>query len=179
MQIQLSLWLRGFPLIAVLSLIACQTPDGPIDASEAEDYEVASVTPFYRLGPQQPSGPDLSLEEGRRVKMLKRSFGFSQVMLDNGWDGWVATEEIRPAPELPPFPEADALRSSLVGLDNNPAIVSRSRSASSTGQREVTPDLPSPENFDDSDFAPVDLAVDPAPTEEESTTTEFVPDFRY
>lgn len=167
--------LRVLPLVAALAVAGCQTPDGPIDASEAEDYEVATATPFYRLGPQQPSGPDLSLDEGRRVKMLKRSFGFSQVMLDNGWDGWVATEAIRPAPELPPFPEADALRSSLVGLEDNPAIVSRS----GTRQREVTTDLPTDAGFDDSDFAPVDLALDPVPMEEEDPTQEFVPDFRY
>ena len=68
---------------------------------EGQLFEVnADYTPFYRNGPQQRGGPDLSLERGRMVRMLKRSFGYSQVELDNGMNGYVSTEDLRVAQDL-------------------------------------------------------------------------------
>jgi hypothetical protein len=54
----------------------------------------AARTPFYNYGPQQPGGPNLSLDRGTVVTLLKRGFGYSQVKLRNEQTGYVGTEDI-------------------------------------------------------------------------------------
>ena len=54
----------------------------------------ANSTSFYRLGPQQPNGPDLALKQGSRVTLIRRGFGYSQVQLEDGTSGYVGTEDI-------------------------------------------------------------------------------------
>jgi hypothetical protein len=56
---------------------------------------------FYKYGPAQSFGADFVLPKGQRVIMLQRSFGFSKVMTEDGISGWVASEEVRPAPPEP------------------------------------------------------------------------------
>jgi hypothetical protein len=56
---------------------------------------------FYKYGPAQSFGADFVLPKGQRVIMLDRSFGFSRVMTDDGITGWVASEELAPAPPEP------------------------------------------------------------------------------
>ena len=54
----------------------------------------ANSASFYKLGPQQPGGPDLGLKQGTRVTLTRRSFGFSQVQLEDGTAGFIGTEDI-------------------------------------------------------------------------------------
>ena len=57
---------------------------------------------FYEFGPAQANGADFSLYHGQRVTMLTYEYGFSHVALvDTGQTGYVATEDILPAPPLP------------------------------------------------------------------------------
>ena len=56
---------------------------------------------FFKYGPAQSFGADFVLPKGQRVIMLERSFGFSRVMTDDGITGWVASEDISPAPPEP------------------------------------------------------------------------------
>jgi hypothetical protein len=80
--------------LIVLALSGCSTPE---DASKAtgQYFEVtAEFTPFFKTGPGQARGPDLSLDRGRIVKMIKRGFGYSQIELENGSQGWVATSDL-------------------------------------------------------------------------------------
>jgi hypothetical protein len=56
---------------------------------------------FYKYGPAQSFGADFVLPKGQRVIMLDRSFGYSRVMTDDGVTGWVASEELSPAPPEP------------------------------------------------------------------------------
>ena len=56
---------------------------------------------FYKYGPAQSFGADFVLPKGQRLIMLDRSFGFSRVMTDDGITGWVASEELSPAPPEP------------------------------------------------------------------------------
>jgi hypothetical protein len=56
---------------------------------------------FYKYGPAQSFGADFVLPKGQRVIMLDRSFGFSRVMTEDGISGWVASEELSPAPPEP------------------------------------------------------------------------------
>ena len=65
---------------------------------------------FYKYGPAQSFGADFVLPKGQRVIMLERSFGFSKVMTDDGITGWVASEELSPAPPEPKRPAALAGR---------------------------------------------------------------------
>ena len=71
----------------------------------------AAKTLFYHYGPAQASGPDLQLSKGQRVTVVKREFGYSRVVLDDGQSGYVATEDIAPAPpEAAPSPTPKSRR---------------------------------------------------------------------
>ena len=61
----------------------------------------AQSAQFYKYGPAQSFGADFVLPKGQRVIMLDRSFGFSKVMTDDGITGWIASEELSPAPPEP------------------------------------------------------------------------------
>jgi len=64
--------------------------------------------PFFTLGPQQASGPDLNLRSGELVELVRRGFGFSQVRIPDGRVGYVSTASLQPAepPAPEPAPEA-------------------------------------------------------------------------
>jgi uncharacterized protein YceK len=75
-------------------------------------YSVAAnQTPFYRYGPQQGNGPDMQLPRDSIMKVVRPSFGYVKVQLQGGQSGYVASEDIRPAPaalvaeKLAPPPE--------------------------------------------------------------------------
>ena len=72
---------------------------------------------FYKYGPAQSFGADFVLPKGQRVIMLQRSYGFSRVMTDDGVTGWVASEELNPAPPEPKRPTALTGRRSGGGGD--------------------------------------------------------------
>ena len=64
--------------------------------------------PFYRYGPQQGNGPDLQLPRDSIMKVIQPSFGYMKVRLQDGENGYVASEDIQPttstlvAEKLPP-----------------------------------------------------------------------------
>jgi len=109
-------------------------------------------TPFYELGPQQAGGPDLSLKEGEVVKLISRGFGYSQVEIEDGRTGYVATDALEktepPASEEEPAPP----RSSAI---------TRVYSSGSSSSYTPPPDLP------------------PLPDPYEPIPEEDVPAFRY
>ncbi|MEI7864718.1 MAG: hypothetical protein WCI38_05045 [Chthoniobacterales bacterium] len=88
---------------AVLLLAGCQSlpmqpsPDFVPDMVVSIDY-----AQFFRLGPQQAGGADLSLRTNEHVMLLHKEFGYSRVQLENGQVGYIANEDIQPAPEPPP-----------------------------------------------------------------------------
>ena len=123
---------------------------GAVNAKGQPIYVVtADFTPIYRLGPQQGGGPDQSLTKGTVVGLLKRSYGFSRVQLENGFDGYLATEDIAPAP-----PETlAALAPETTNTQGNSAIVEHysvngtnaaDAAATSTSNAQALPDLPEP-----------------------------------
>ena len=76
---------------------ACST-SGP-GSHAGENYVVNSQrTSFFKYGPAQASGPDFALTKGQRLTMLSRQFGYSHVAMDSGQSGYVATEDLAPAP---------------------------------------------------------------------------------
>jgi hypothetical protein len=82
-------------MVALPILNACSNSKSPTTG-----HYVVSVPKcaFYKYGPAQSFGPDLQLAQGRQLTVLQRSFGFSHVMTDDGTTGYVATDEIKPAP---------------------------------------------------------------------------------
>lgn len=93
-------------LAAGVLLTGCQTGKsqgdgtGPAAVKSAEGayWVTAEFTPFFRFGPKQSTGPDLSLKKETRLTMAKRGFGFSEVVLEDGTAGWVGTDDIGPVP---------------------------------------------------------------------------------
>ncbi len=62
-------------------------------------YSVAAnQTPFYRHGPQQGNGPDMQLPHDSIMQVIRPSFGYVKVQLQDGENGYVANEDIHPAP---------------------------------------------------------------------------------
>jgi hypothetical protein len=53
---------------------------------------------FFRLGPRQAGGADVSLRSGEKVMLLRKEFGYSRVQLANGFAGYMANQDIAPAP---------------------------------------------------------------------------------
>jgi hypothetical protein len=56
-------------------------------------------TAFYRFGPQQAQGPDKQLPRDTRVTVVRHMFGYSKVRLEDGEKGFVANDNLSPAPE--------------------------------------------------------------------------------
>ncbi|HEX8373138.1 MAG TPA: hypothetical protein VF585_10185 [Chthoniobacterales bacterium] len=136
------------PAAAAQTTGATTSPDG-------QTYLVvkADFTPLYRTGPQQPTGPDQSLPKDTLVTLLKRGFGFSRVQLESGLNGYVATEDLGPAPAELINPPQPVIAETSVGtnIENNSAIVERyspekaeRSAATSTSNAEALPDLPEP-----------------------------------
>jgi hypothetical protein len=95
----------------------------------------AQSTAFYKFGPAQQGGPDLSLKKGAQVVMVERSFGYSRVTDEDGDAGYVATEDIAPAPEQPPTTAADLASASAKKAGS---------SGRSGAARKGTPDFEQP-----------------------------------
>lgn len=69
------------------------SPDFVPDMVVATDY-----AQFFKLGPQQAGGADFSLRTGETVMLQRKEFGYSRVQLENGLVGYMANEDITPAP---------------------------------------------------------------------------------
>ena len=95
---------KRLPAISVAAaLAACQTtPVGPAPEFVPDMVVSNEYSLFFRLGPQQAGGADLSLRTNEKVMLLRKEFGYSRVQLENGLVGYMANEDIQPAPELPP-----------------------------------------------------------------------------
>ena len=95
--------LRRLLPIAAVSLLTtgCESSKQPklFSGTTNSWYSVAaSQTPFYRHGPQQGNGPDMQLPRDSIMKVIRPSFGYVKVQLQDGENGYVANEDIRPAP---------------------------------------------------------------------------------
>ena len=59
-------------------------------------------TLFYSFGPAQATGPDFALYHGQQVTMLSYDYGYSHIAIPaTGQTGYVATEDLTPAPPGP------------------------------------------------------------------------------
>ena len=125
------------------------SPDFVPDMVVATDY-----AQFFKLGPQQAGGADFSLRAGETVMLQRKEFGYSRVQLENNLVGYMANEDITPAP--PP----EKLKPGKRKTGSQPGSTSRSRSRSA----------PEPEDFEDLpitdlnlDILPEDVPLEPLP----------------
>jgi len=140
--------------------VGCATQS--FDPDKAPEFLVQSdYAPFYSLGPGQERGPDASLKRGERVKMLRREFGFSYVEINGGRTGYIANEEIAPAPPREPKPSPSPIRKA-----------SRSGSAVISNAFESPVPMPEIETLPE----PVDIIH---PISEIEAPADAKPDFRY
>ncbi|MGI8956288.1 MAG: hypothetical protein ACR2II_05155 [Chthoniobacterales bacterium] len=155
--------------LAAASLLAagCASSGKPKVFSGGTDtwFAVAThQTPFYKYGPQQGSGPDMQLAHDSIMKVIRPSFGYVKVELQDGESGYVASEDIRPA------------EPTLVAAKLAPPEVTTPNLASHTEQGEqfglnsddprlVAPPEPLPEAAPTPDFRyePAPLDNQPAP----------------
>jgi hypothetical protein len=93
---------RRFVMPALVGLLAagCSSSlkTSVLSGTTGNWYSVAAnQTPFYRYGPQQASGPDQQLAHDSIMKVICPSFGYVKVQLQDGENGYVASEDIAPA----------------------------------------------------------------------------------
>lgn len=150
-------------LAAVVSLLAvgCASSGKPKIFSGGTDtwFAVAAEqTPFYKYGPQQGSGPDMQLPHDSIMQVIRPSFGYVKVKLQDGASGYVASEDIRPAAptlvaeKLAPPPEVVA-----------PTVASHSEQGEQFGLDSDDPRLIAPpEPLPEMSPAP-DFRIEPAP----------------
>ncbi len=93
-------YLLFLPWLAAALVGGCATSQRPnlLSGTIGDWYSVtADQTAFYHYGPQQGNGPDKQLEKKSLMKVIRPSFGYVKVQLVTGEDGYVASEDIRPA----------------------------------------------------------------------------------
>jgi hypothetical protein len=129
----------------------CSTPQG---STEVKHYQVnVPATGLYRYGPAQSFGADYNLKQGQRVLMMKREFGFSRIMTEDGQSGYVATEDLAPAPPPPSPPKIASRDKGRRGSTRGGSSrSSASASAPSSANRKILQGAPL---FDPGDLPPL------------------------
>ncbi len=147
-------------LLAVVTFVGCKSLKGVQIGSPAGPYVVkVKQTAFYRYGPAQATGPDFNLNQGQPVTVLRRDFGFSRVTLEGGQVGFVANDDLMPAPP-------GTSRGSSVGGSRRPGP-SLSRSSNSGGPSSANQAImQNAPLFEAGDLPP--LPTNPEPSHEEA-----------
>ena len=97
----------GLICLVLLSLfMGCRT-ENP-DRKEKPQTSESSTTPvirvdtlFYRNGPQQAMPPDGTFKAGTPVEIIQAAGSYSLVRAQDGREGYVSTDAIRPAKDHP------------------------------------------------------------------------------
>jgi hypothetical protein len=101
LQLQIAGWPSFLAALCAggLFLVGCAAEKSNVLSGTTGGWYSVSVeqTPFYHYGPQQGNGPDEQLPKDSLMKVIRPSFGYVKVQLQNGQDGYVASEDIRPA----------------------------------------------------------------------------------
>lgn len=160
--------------LGALVFTGCASSSG---AGDVGFYLVnVTQTPMYRYGPAQSFGADFNLTKGQRVVMMRREYGYSRVMTDEGQSGYVATEDLVPAPPGPkPTPEANPTSARVSGgrpLDV-PALPTRGRNRSGPSSANSAAVLQGSPLFGPGDLPPL-----PENSEKSSAPTPK-PEFRF
>ncbi|MEO5719883.1 MAG: hypothetical protein ABIR71_00250 [Chthoniobacterales bacterium] len=113
---------------------------------------IADTTSFYRYGPQQGNGPDQELPRDTVMTLIRPSFGYSKVQLLAGAEGYVASEDIKPAPPT------------LLAALNAPPPSTHSGAGSERENFDIhSSEPPPPEDLPDPDLPPTSVEPPPEP----------------
>jgi len=144
-----------------LVLVGCETvPLTPAADFVGDTVIVTDYAQFFRLGPQQAGGADLSLRTGERVMLQRKEFGYSRVQLEDGQIGYIANEDLQAAPPEPR--RKFGLRENQGRSEGS----SRGRQRASSGEENFEyEDIPLPDpNLDPNlDIAPEEIPLEPLP----------------
>lgn len=143
--------LRAAACGAALLAAGCETaPIAPAADFSGDTVIVNDYAEFFRLGPQQAGGADLTLRTGERVMLRRKEFGYSRVQLEDGEVGYMANEDLQ---EAPPEPRRRPGRRA--------APARGSRGGTPSGEEEFYEDIGLPDPS--LDIMPEDLPLDPLP----------------
>jgi hypothetical protein len=85
----------GLFLVSFLGGCAGMVPDG-----DMQQYTliVTKRTDFYKNSPDQPSPPDMRLDEGTRLRVLSSSGEYVKIETVFGKVGWISSSDVGPMP---------------------------------------------------------------------------------
>ena len=155
---RLSVMAAGLAL--VLSVTGCETvPLEPSPNFVGNMVVSTEYAQFFRLGPQQAGGADLSLRSGKLVMLQRKEFGYSRVQLEDGQVGYMANEDLQPAP--PVAPRKRGLRSAAAdGISRNSGS-GRVQSGAQNYDEEIFRNIALPDP--NLDIMPEDVPLEPLP----------------
>ena len=155
---RLSVMAAGLAL--VLSVTGCETvPLEPSPNFVGNMVVSTEYAQFFRLGPQQAGGADLSLRTGEFVMLQRKEFGYSRVQLEDGQVGYMANEDLQPAP--PVAPRKRGLRSAAAdGVSRNSGS-GRVQSGAQNYDEEIFRNIALPDP--NLDIMPEDVPLEPLP----------------
>ncbi len=94
-------------LVALASTAAFTACENTIPSGASYVVSVPKAG-FYKYGPAQTFGPDLSLDQDTRLTILQHGMGFSRVVTSDGTSGYISNDDIKPAPPATPTPQESA-----------------------------------------------------------------------
>lgn len=145
--------------IGLLFAAGCETtPLEPAPNFVGDTVIVSDYAQFFRLGPQQAGGADLSLRTGELVMLQRKEFGYSRVQLEDGQVGYMANEDLQPAPPEPR--RKRGLRNGAAQTGDERPRRSGSRSAPTT-EEEFYEDIALPDP--NLDIMPEEIPIEPLP----------------
>lgn len=147
-------------LVILLATSGCETlPLEPSPDFLGDTVIVTDYAQFFRLGPQQAGGADLSLRTGEFVMLQRKEFGYSRVQLEDGQVGYMANEDLQPAPPEPR--RKRGLRSAAANDGSRGDTPRRSKRSVQTYSEEVLDDIALPDP--NLDIMPEDVPLEPLP----------------
>jgi hypothetical protein len=135
-----------------------------------EQVVIRDFASFYRFGPAQPRGADAALPVDTRVKLLRKEMGYSLVMLPDSRTGYVANEDLVPAP--PGAPSAEVAETGSPTPSRSGRSSSRQRYSGPQVNDSPLPE-PAPPAELDLDIGPEDVVVMPPAPEEPAESPRF------
>jgi len=147
-------------LAILLSITGCETVPFEPSPNFVGDMVVGTdYAQFFRLGPQQAGGADLSLRSGKLVMKQRKEFGYSRVQLEDGQIGYMANEDLLPAPPEPR--RKRGLRSGINDGGSGGNTTGRNKRSAQTYSEEVFEDIALPDP--NLDIMPEDVPLEPLP----------------
>ena len=151
-RVNYSRWAVAVAAVLALSFSACSSVTKTVQkvTQPPENAKLYAITAdsaaFFRHGPQQGREPDQKLSRDTIVKLIRPSFGYSKVQLvASGEQGYVASDEIKPASPMLVASTATARTESVHSAPPSPAA--EQFNLNSDDPRLVPPpeDLPDPD----------------------------------